>query len=69
MGKLRIVPNEKEPGFHSFRVAGPPPITKEKPSHLTLRSPGGVCVEVSRDMSLRQIARLVKMLEGGRGLG
>ena len=69
MGKLRIVPKHKEPGFYSFKVAGPPPVPQENPSHLTLKTRGGVLVQVSRDMSLRQVARLIKMLEGGHGLG
>ena len=69
MGKLRIVPKNKEPGFLSFRVAGTPPASKESSSHLTLETRGGVVVHVSREMSLRQVARLIKMLEGGYGLG
>ena len=69
MGKLRIVPKIKEPGFHSLEVAGPFPVTEDNRSHLTLVTPGGVSVQVSREMSLRQVARLIKMLEGGRGLG
>ena len=73
MGKLRMVPKHKEPGFIEFQVDDPDGLAKTRRettiSHLSVVMPHGTVVLVSPQMSLRQIARLVKLLEAGCGLG
>lgn len=73
MGKLRMVPKHKAPGFIEFQVDEPAGFPKTVPkattSHLSLVMPRGTVVQVSPEMSLRQIARLIKLLEAGCGLG
>ena len=69
MGKLRFVPKTKAPGFLSFHVTDPGAEKRQSRSHLAVVMPGGTVVEVSQEMSLRQIARFVKLLEADHGLG
>lgn len=73
MGKLRMVPKHKEPGFIEFEVDEPGGLADTEretaTSHLSVVMPHGTVVQVNPQMSLRQIARLVKLLEAGRGLG
>ncbi|CAM2069134.1 hypothetical protein SCOR_27445 [Sulfidibacter corallicola] len=71
MGKLRLVPKTTEPGF--IKVALPlehePKPEKNRESHLSIRTRRGTVVHVERTMPLKQIARLIRMLENGHGLG
>ena len=73
MGKLRIVPKSKEPGFISFNVDTNEQSVKEKKSeeesNIVLKMRRGLEIHVGRSVSLRQVARLAKMLDSGHGLG
>ena len=73
MGHLRMVPKHVEPGFIQYQVenseSGSPPPASEAKSHLQVVMPGGTVVQISPEMSLRQVARLVNLLERGHGLG
>lgn len=70
MGSLRMVPREKEPGFIRFQVEPEPKLAEDK-SHLRIRTKMGTEIQISREMPLKQVARLVKMIEdrGSHGLG
>ena len=78
MGRLRTVPKKTEPGFISFKLkneahssCGPNSSGAVSQSNLVIRTRQGTTLQVSREMSLKQVVRLVKMLEGGghHGLG
>jgi len=73
VGKLRIVPKSKEPGFISFNVDTNEQTVKEKKSeeesNIVLKMRRGLEIHVGRSVSLRQVARLAKMLDSGHGLG
>jgi len=73
VGKLRIVPKSKEPGFISFNVDTNEQSVKEKKSeeesNIVLKMRRGLEIHVGRSVSLRQVARLAKMLDSGHGLG
>ena len=64
MGKLRLVAKNREPGFISFQM-GEAKAGGEV--NITIRTRGGTLLEISQEVSLRQVARLVKLLEQGRG--
>jgi len=69
MGKLRIIPNKKDPGFLSFQVNTQDPTLNS--SNIQLQTRHGTQIQISKEMPLRQVARLIKLLEhgGGHGLG
>ena len=64
MGKLRTVPKSPEPGFISFQVEDDFPAIGAQSEGLSLQTRKGTTIAIPADMSLRQVARLVKMLEG-----
>ncbi len=63
MGRLRIVPKSMEPGFLSFNVE--PRLNPQVESNIQLQTCRGTQIRLSRDMSLRQVVRLIKLLEQG----
>ena len=78
MGKLRVVPRDKEPGFMKFQLndvpepqlgGGTPGMKTD--SNISIKTRQGTLIEVGREVPLKQVARLVKMLECRRphGLG
>lgn len=78
MGRLRTIPKKKTPGFISFKLendahsfCGMASSETASRDSLVIRTRQGTTIQVGRDMSLRQVARLVKMLEsrGHHGLG
>ena len=71
MGKLRIVPRSIEPGFMSFKVPDQSKSLVDNSSNIQLETSRGTLIRISREMPLRQVARLVKLLEQGgtNGLG
>ena len=78
MGNLRAVPKVKEPGFIQFRLeegedsssSGSSPESRDN-SNISVRTRFGTEIRISREVPLKQIARLVRMLEGRshHGLG
>ncbi|CAM2005016.1 hypothetical protein [Acanthopleuribacter pedis] len=71
MGKLRIEPKQKSPGFIRLQVEPdkaaqmpeyPKPETRE--ASIKLVTKHGTALHLSRDISLKQVARLVRMLDG-----
>ena len=78
MGRLRTVPKKKEPGFISFKLKDEVRSFAESnssrttsDSNLVIRTKQGTMIQIGREMSLKQVVRLVKMLEnrGHHGLG
>ena len=67
MGSLRFVPKQMEPGFIKFRLdnQGPAEILPEATySNLSIKTRQGTEIRVGRELPLKQVARLVRMLEG-----
>ena len=71
MGKLRIEPKHKEPDF--IRLVLDPaeqqaaPVSSrqaEAERNITIRTKRGTQIQIGRTVPLRQVARLVKILEG-----
>ena len=73
MGKLRFEPKHKPPGFTKLRLAEP--VEPAVPTHenlepdpfeatIRLVTREGTVVQLSRDVPLKQVARLVRMLDG-----
>lgn len=77
MGKLRIVPKAQEPGFIKIGfdesvVVSQLATSKEEPRNsISIKTRRGTTINVQPEMSLKQIARFIKMIEGRptRGLG
>ena len=79
MGKLRLEPKQKKPGFirvvvdEEAQLESSPSKTKGASieSSIAIRTRRGTEIHVSRSMPLKQVARLVKILEcrGSNDLG
>ena len=71
MGRLRLVPKVTEPGFIHLPVQFETLSAENSclESRLEICTRRGTVIHVDRTMSLKQIARFVRMLEMGHGLG
>ena len=68
MGQLRLVPKHPEPGFIQFEVENESPKMIGDDSHsIRIQTRKGTTLYLSKEVPLRQVARLVKMLEQGGG--
>ena len=66
MGRLRLVSKHLEPGFIQFDVEKDPPKQNAGDSPtIKITTRKGTTLHLSKEMPLRQVARLVKMLEQG----
>lgn len=71
MGSLRVVPKQKEPGFISFKLnddnhrhVDEHALQECIESNLSIKTRQGTEIRVNRQVPLKQVARLVRMLEG-----
>ena len=80
MGKLRIEPKSKKPGFTKVTIAAAETASVIEPaaptvihsgSTISLKTRYGTTIFVSREVPLKQVARLARLLDAGcsRDLG
>lgn len=72
MGRLRLEARSKTPGFMTYQLeakASEDMGGQNKDCSLKIRTRRGVTIFIPADMSLRQVARFVRLLEAGHDLG